>query len=81
MMPDRIDFPAHAAMPCRIDLIKPGQCQECETTLGVPAMLAKHGGIGPAHHHTGAGSFCATHCPVHRNTETQYQKSLRSRDS
>lgn len=62
-------------MPCSVSMTKPGECQECRYKLGAQAMSAR-GAIGPAHHETHLGSFCATHCRVHRNAENGQQKSL-----
>jgi hypothetical protein len=63
--------------PCRIDLMKPGQCQGCQHRLGANTMACARGrGIGSAHHQNEQGSFCAACCPVHRNTQTEQQKRL-----
>jgi hypothetical protein len=61
--------------PCRIDLMKPGECKGCKHRLGANTMACGRG-IGSAHHQNEHGSFCASCCPVHRSTETAQQKAL-----
>lgn len=57
------------APPCSISIMKAGVCKTCGAELGRSKVL----GIGNRqtlhHHENQAGSFCATHCPIHRRPE------------